>query len=170
MTARLSDIEAHIENVRQLEAVVTAMRGIAAGRAQRSRALLTSIESYAQIAARAIGELMRVTPGFRGTSNLDGKGALIVFCAEGGFCGALNDQALDKLGDAWKNSVVFEIGSRGATVAEERGIRLDWTTAMANQVGAVPEVAERIARALYFGIGSGKFLRAEVIYPRVQRD
>lgn len=36
MAERLADIVAQIQNVRQLEAVVTAMRGIAASRAQKS--------------------------------------------------------------------------------------------------------------------------------------
>ena len=36
MAERLADIVTQIENVRQLDAVVTAMRGIAASRAQKS--------------------------------------------------------------------------------------------------------------------------------------
>ena len=36
MVERLVDIVTQIQNVRQLEAVVTAMRGIAASRAQKS--------------------------------------------------------------------------------------------------------------------------------------
>ena len=36
MAERLTDIVTQIRNVRQLEAVVTAMRGIAASRAQQS--------------------------------------------------------------------------------------------------------------------------------------
>ncbi len=165
MGARLADIVAHIDNVRQLEAVVTAMRGIAAGRTQRSRGLLAGIESYAQIVAHAIGDALRGAPSYQVPKKADGRGALIIFCSEGGFCGALSDRVFDAIGDTWNDSVVFEIGSRGATIAEERGIRLDWTTSMANQIGTVPAVADRIARALYAGIDSGRLLRAEVIYP-----
>jgi hypothetical protein len=40
MAERLADVVAQIQNVRQLEAVVTAMRGIAASRAQQGRSLL----------------------------------------------------------------------------------------------------------------------------------
>ena len=39
---------------------------------------------------------------------------------------------------------------------------------MANQIGAVPEVAERIATALYAGIAAGRFVRADVVYLRPQ--
>ena len=37
MAERLADIVTQIQNMRQLEAVVTAMRGIAASRAQQAR-------------------------------------------------------------------------------------------------------------------------------------
>ena len=46
MAERLADIVTQIQNVRQLAAVVTAMRGIAASRAQKSRSLLAGIEAY----------------------------------------------------------------------------------------------------------------------------
>lgn len=167
MGARLSEIVAHIDNVRQLNGVVTAMRGIAAGRSQQSRALLPGIEAYARVVAHAIGDALHGVAGDHAPREADGRRALIIFCSEGGFCGALSDRVFDAVGEAWKDSRVFEIGSRGAIIAEERGIRLDWSTAMANQIGAVPAVAERIARALYREIDGGGVRRAEVIHPRV---
>lgn len=169
MAARLAEITAHLDNVRQLEAVVTAMRGIAASRAQQSRGLLPGIESHAQIVARAIGEALRLAPrdwDRPAAKPAEGRKALILFCAEGGFCGGLSDRVLDQAANEFEGNTVFEIGTRGATIAEEHGIRLDWTTQMANQIGAVPDVAERVAAALYEGIAAGEFLRAEVIYPR----
>lgn len=169
MTARLSDVVAHIDNVRQLGAVVVAMRGIAASHAQQSRGLLSAIESYSEIVARTIGAALRLAPpdwDVAGHPPARGSTALILFCAEGGFCGDLSDRVLDAVRSELETSVVFEIGTRGATIAEEHGIRLDWTTAMANQIGAVPAVAERVAQALYAGIAAGRFLRADVIYPR----
>lgn len=169
MTVRLTDIVAHIENVRQLDAVVVAMRGIAASHAQQSRGRLPAIESYAAIVARTIGEVLRLAPrdwDMSGAVRADGPGALILFCAEGGFCGGLADRVLDTVRPELETSIVFEVGTRGATIAEEQGIRLDWTTAMPNQIGAVPEVADRVAEAVYAGIADGRFLRADVIYPR----
>jgi F-type H+-transporting ATPase subunit gamma len=169
MTTRLADIAAHIDNVRQLNAVVTAMRGIAASRAQQSRALLKAIESYLAIVARGIGESLLLAPrdwDRPAPAVAGGRKVLILFCAEGGFCGALSDRVLDAVRGELKTCTVFEIGTRGSTIAEERGIKLDWTAAMANQIGAVPSVAERVAAALYAGIAAGDFLAADVVHAR----
>ena len=55
MTERLADIITQIQNVQQLGAVVTAMRGIAASRAQKGRSLLAGIEAYTDVISHAIG-------------------------------------------------------------------------------------------------------------------
>ena len=50
---------------RQLEAVVTAMRGIAASRAQQSRSPLGGIEAYTDVISRTIGRaLSLLSPDF----------------------------------------------------------------------------------------------------------
>ena len=54
---------------RQLEAVVTAMRGIAASRAQQSRSPLGGIEAYTDVISRTIGRaLSLLSPDFATTS------------------------------------------------------------------------------------------------------
>ena len=58
MTERLGDITRRIANVRQLEAVVTAMRGIAASRAQQSRARLPGVRAYTEVIAGAIASAL----------------------------------------------------------------------------------------------------------------
>ena len=62
MAERLADIVAQIQNVRQLGAVVTAMRGIAASRAQNGRSLLAGIDAYSNVVSRAIGEALDWLP------------------------------------------------------------------------------------------------------------
>ena len=62
MAERLADIVTQIQNVRQLEAVVTAMRGIAASRAQKGRSLLAGIEAYTDVISRAIGQALNLLP------------------------------------------------------------------------------------------------------------
>ena len=64
------------------------------------------------------------------------------------------------------HNAVHVVGTRGITKAEERGLTPAWTTASANQLGAVPLVAERIAAALYRGVAAGTYFQAEMIYPR----
>lgn len=63
MAERLADIATQIGNVRQLEQVVTAMRGIA--RPAR-RTLLAGIEAYARVVSDAIGEALSLTRETRG--------------------------------------------------------------------------------------------------------
>jgi hypothetical protein len=55
MTQRPADVVRQIQSVRQLEAVVTAMRGIAASQAQKGRSLLSGIDAYSKVISRAIG-------------------------------------------------------------------------------------------------------------------
>ena len=62
MTERLADIGARIDGIRQLGAVVNAMRGIAAARAQQARSQLIAVDSYAATIAVAIGRAPRVGP------------------------------------------------------------------------------------------------------------
>lgn len=59
MTLRLAEIGARIEGVQQLGAVVNAMRGIAAARAQQARAQVAAVDSYAAMIGAAIGARLR---------------------------------------------------------------------------------------------------------------
>ena len=145
---RLADINAKIDNVEKLEAVVTAIRGIAAARAQEARALLVGVESYARIVAAAIGEALRLPHGEGKRAGPDRRGE-VVFVAEQGFAGAFSDRVLDLVGSDLAGAAVLIVGTRGTAVAAERGIECDWTTAMASQISGVPSVADRVASALY---------------------
>jgi hypothetical protein len=58
MTDRLADISARIDGIRQLGAVVNAMKGIAAARASTARAEIEAIDSYAATIAAAISDAL----------------------------------------------------------------------------------------------------------------
>ena len=62
MTERLADIGARIDGIRQLGAVVNAMRGIAAARAQQARSQLIAVDGYAATIAAAIGRALALVP------------------------------------------------------------------------------------------------------------
>ena len=62
MTERLADIGARIDGIRQLGAVVNAMRGIAAARAQQARSQLVAVDGYAATIAAAIGRALALVP------------------------------------------------------------------------------------------------------------
>jgi F-type H+-transporting ATPase subunit gamma len=65
MTERLADIGARIAGVRQLGAVVNAMRGIAAARVQQARTQLEAVDRYATTIAIAIGRALALIPDAR---------------------------------------------------------------------------------------------------------
>jgi F-type H+-transporting ATPase subunit gamma len=171
MAKQLVDIMARIENVKQLDAVTTAMRGIAAARAQQSKAMLSGISAYTETISRAIGQALGFAPGAGAADlkRLSGR-ALILFCAEQGFVGALNDRILNAAGPEIAGTHLMIVGTRGAGVARERDIIANWTTAMASQIGAVPVVANHVADALYALIAGRTITRAEVLFARVDAE
>ena len=159
MTERSSDIKAHIVATRQLESVVTAMRGVAAVRAREAQSRLDGVRAYAAALGEAIGAalaLMAETPHLRDTANhrpISGH-IILAFCSGRGFVGAFNERILTAAtrlaaGAGKERASVFIVGERGVTLAHERGLRIDWTLPMASRVDDAPSLAERIADALY---------------------
>ncbi|HTW33905.1 MAG TPA: FoF1 ATP synthase subunit gamma [Rhizomicrobium sp.] len=172
MTERLADISARIDNVAQLDAVVTAMRGIAAARAQQSRALLAGIEAYAQTVSRAIGQTLAFldeAPAQSAGGQKQSR-AVILFCAEQGFAGGFSDRVLDTAAAHIAGAHGIVVGTRGAAIAAERGLDVAQTVAMASQIGGVSDVANRIADMLYASIAEGAVTHADVFYPWVDAD
>ena len=168
MTERLADISARIDNVRQLDSVVTAMRGIAASRAQQSRSLLAGIEAYSDAIATAIGEALNFPAASAQPAGEPTDGyALILFCAEQGFAGGLSDRMLEAVAPVEPDTHLIVVGTRGGAIAGERGLAVSGTIAMASQIGAVPEVANLIADTLYARIATGTITRADILYPRL---
>ncbi len=168
MAERLADVSAQIQNIRQLEAVVTAMRGIAASRAQRARSLLGGIDAYSSVVSHAIGQALTLMPADdRSGRRLrrDGMG-LILFCAEQGFAGAFSERVFDAAIADLAHARTLVIGTRGLVLAEERGLAPSWSAAMATHVDAVPSLANDIADALYAQIADGAVSSVEIVVPR----
>lgn len=168
MAERLAEVSAQIQNVRQLEAVVTALRGIAASRAQRAHSLLAGIDAYSAVVSRAIGQALTLLPeDFRRTAEKRRAAiGVILFCAEQGFAGAFSERVLNAAGGDLANATTFLIGTRGLVVARERGLNPSWSTPMVSHVDAVPSLVNNIADALYVQIASGAPSTIEIIAPR----
>lgn len=168
MAERLADIAIQIESVRQLEAVVTAMRGISASRAQSGRALLLGIDAYTRVVSRAIGEALNLSPHDGSSAARDravGRG-LILFCAEQGFVGAFSERVLDQAASDPPGTMLLLVGTRGALLARERGMASEWISPMATSASAVPDLASRLAETLYARIASGGLASVDMIYSR----
>jgi F-type H+-transporting ATPase subunit gamma len=168
MPEHLSEIAVQIQNVRQLAAVVTAMRGIAASRAQKGRALLAGIDAYAVVVSQAIGEALNLLPTTmsRAPAPAQSKRALILFCAEQGFAGAFSERVFAAAGGDLATAVILLVGTRGAAVASERGITPAWSTAMTNRVEGIAAFANRLAEALYGYVAQGVITAADIVFSR----
>lgn len=169
MKERLADITARIEGIRQLDAVVNAMRGIAAARAQQARAQLTAVDSYAQAIAVAIAQAVSLVPSDRhDRGSRSTRPALVLFCAEQGFAGAFSERILDAAHGDFASHELFLVGTRGITVAAERNVLPKWKSAMPSHSLGVPKLADRIADALYIRIATGEIDALDAIFTRWQ--
>jgi F-type H+-transporting ATPase subunit gamma len=168
MAERLADIVTRIRNIQQLEAVVTALRGIAASRAQKGRALLAGIEAYSDVVSRAIGHALRLLPPDGATQPFHRRSrlGLILFCAEQGFAGAFSERVLDRASDDLGGAVNLIIGTRGSVVASERGVKSVWSMPMVTRADAIPSFANRLAEALYGFVASDTVAKIDVLFSR----
>ena len=169
MTERLADITRRIANVRQLDAVVTAMRGIAASRAQQSRVRLPGVQAYTAVVAGAIARALALLPRDAPGADRPGRRAgVILFAAEQGFAGAFSDRMLDAAAPLLTDAALFLLGTRGILLAEERGLPIAWRGGMAPHIDAVPSVAGRVADALYERIAATGLDRVSLVFPTWQ--
>lgn len=167
MTERLADITARIRGVRQLGAVVNAMRGMAAARVQRARAQLAAVDRYSATIAQAIGRALTLLPeAAPPASPGPARFAVVVFCAEQGFAGAFSERVLDAAGADTDGSKLFLIGTRGAVTAAERSIAADWTAPMPSHSAGIPKLADAIAEAIYDAIEKGHIDQLDAVFTR----
>ena len=169
MAERLSDVVTKIQNIRQLGAVVTALRAIAASRAQNGRSLLAGIEAYTEVISLAIGEALNLLPTDDEALPIERENAkrvLILFCAEQGFAGAFSERVFEAAGADLEGATILLVGTRGAAVAAERGIRPGCSTAMISRVESIPSFANELAEVLYGYVAQGLVTRADIFFSR----
>ena len=175
MTDRLAEITARIGGVRQLGAVVNAMRGVAAARAQQARNQLAAVDSYSKTIALAIGRTLAYLPQVDPPQTQRAiRPALVIFCAEQGFAGAFSERVLASVHSDLGTCELFLIGSRGRAAIAEKGIVASWQSAMPPHSPGVPKLADRVVEALYTRIASGEIDALDVVFsrwsPRVGAD
>jgi F-type H+-transporting ATPase subunit gamma len=169
MSGKLSEVEARIGTVHQLEAVITAMRGSAAARSREARGRLNGIRAYAAVIGGAIGEALVLAPESeprRRKGGHDEGHVVIAVCAEQGFAGSFNERVLDAAERHLQcgTTELFIIGSRGAMVAAERGRMAGWSAPMVAHAEEVPLLASRITDALYSRLEKDQVVRVTVIH------
>ncbi|WP_042300694.1 F0F1 ATP synthase subunit gamma [Paraburkholderia kururiensis] len=175
MSGRLGALEAQIGTAQQLQAVVSAMRGIAAARAREAEGRLAGIRSTAATVAAAIGEVLRVEPDRRAAAAPDETGGkarsharhlVIVMGSEQGFVGMFNEPILDAATRALQSGPceLIVTGTRGATTAEERSLSIAWSTPMVTHADDVPGFASNVTDELYRRLEDSLITRVSIIH------
>jgi F-type H+-transporting ATPase subunit gamma len=166
MTDRLAEVSAQLHAVRQVAAVVNAMRGMAGSRAQQARALLPAARAYAKVSCQATAQALRLEEdGAAGATRENRRVPMVVvFGAEQGFAGGFSDRVLEAAAGlpeaAW-----MMVGARTAALAAERGHEIMWKTGLPARGAALPATAATIAEALYEAIARRGVARVEMVVP-----
>jgi F-type H+-transporting ATPase subunit gamma len=170
---RYARLRQRIGSVHDLLEVTAAMRSLAAVRVQQAQDALTAIRQYTAVISEAMGEaLPLLAPGAEvlgaaGDEYDHRHRALLMFASEHGFVGAFNEALVDRASRelAEEHGEFFVVGGRGALVAEERGLSVNWAIAMATHPGQVIEVAQRVAMELYRRFAKGEIGRIDLVFP-----
>lgn len=166
MTERLSDISARIEGIRQLGAVVNAMKGIAAARSHVARNQVATVDAYAATIAAAMVSAMAPNPaGSKDRSPAEPeKNGLLIFCAEQGFAGAFSERVFDAVGTDLIPENLFLIGTRGLSIATARGITPHWSGPLPSHTAGIPKLADKVTAAIYEAVTTNRITRLEVVF------
>lgn len=164
MAEDLASVRARIRGVQQLDAVIGAMRGIAAAHAQQSRALLPGVRAYAAVVSQAIAQALRLVDADARRGAAPGGVGRVVFCAEQGFVGGFAEHVLIQTA-ARGPADIFLVGSRGLLLAASHGIAPVWQSAMATQPAGISALCIRIAEALYEHMATTRIAAVDVVYP-----
>ncbi len=156
MTERLSDVNARIDTTRQISAVVSAMRAIAAARARDARVRLEGVRRYAHAVGEAIGRALPLAPEYAEApmaSSDRGRRVAVVIGAEQGFAGGFSERVLAAIGGPGAD--VLLIGDRALAVAAPLGFHPAWTTAMATHLDQIEGIADRVADEIWSRVAGG---------------
>jgi F-type H+-transporting ATPase subunit gamma len=157
-----------IGNLSELRNIVGAMRALAGMRMQEAQQALPGIQRYAEAITAAVADTLHLmeeptTP--RGQSGQ--RMALVLCAAEHGFVGGFNERLVaEATAELGPEDLLFVLGSRGMTLALERGRKASWAHPMATRCAAAPETIQRLTRELYSSIARGDAGRVDVMFTR----
>lgn len=143
----LSRLKARISSLDELRNLVRALRALAASHLQEAQSALEGIRRYVDIVDEAIAEgAALLPPGGVGKRARAVRDVQIVITSQHGFAGAFNERLLDGAAASRRpGQDLVMVGQRGATLAEERGLKVDHQFPMATHVGGILDTARHIA-------------------------
>ncbi|GAB4365907.1 MAG: F0F1 ATP synthase subunit gamma [Kiloniellaceae bacterium] len=148
----LPRLKARTASLHELRDLFRALRAMAASHVQEAQDALAGIREYVGVVEESIAEaagLLARAPDGLAREVAGDSSALVVVCSEHGFAGAFNERLLDRAAETRQpGQDLLVIGSRGAALAEERGLELAGSFAMATHVGGILGVTRRVADRL----------------------
>lgn len=169
MSERLSDVETRIGTVRQLDSVITAMRGMAAARAHEAREQVAGIRACAAMIGDAIATALMLNDE-NAPSDIarTADRIVIALCSEQGFAGTFNERVLDAvvpLRDmhGLGTCELMVVGDRGAMVAEERHWPIAWSAPAIAHAADAAQLADTLTRELYHRLSDGQLKYAKQV-------
>ncbi len=169
MSNKLSEVQGRISSVHELEAVVSAMRGIAAARSREAQSRIDAIRACANMVGAAIGDALMLDQ--RDETEARPKNAsetevVIILCAEQGFVGTFNEHVVATATQRAPahSTEYFLIGDRGLAVAAENGLTIGWSAPMVAHADEVAALADRIIEALYERLNAGQATRVTLLH------
>lgn len=164
---RLADLQASLHGLAELQAVVAALRSLAAVRVQQANAVLESLRDYTGVIQEALAEAARGLDVASAPSERGGdEGMVVVFGSEHGFVGTFNERLLAAASLECKpKDELLVVGSRAALHAGERKLRVSWSCPVAS-LGSIDQTALRVAEHLSLA-GAGRAAeRLVLVYAR----
>src|SRR5208282_437581 len=168
--AQEREIATRITSLNELLEIVAAIRAMAASQMQQALRSLEAIRGYSGQIREALSEAATLLPpaGAIEAAARPNKSALVVFCAEHGLCGGFNEHPLRAAERATAASdgglALIVVGTRGAQIFRERGLRPDLTLPMATHCAGVTAAARRVAAELYRMFVERRIAGVEVVY------
>lgn len=168
--AQEREISTRIASLGELLEIVSAIRAIAASQMQQAMRSLEAVSAYSEVIAAALADAatLLAPAGVAGSSPGPDGSALVVFCSEHGFCGAFNEHPLRSAQSALAQSrgklALIVVGSRGAQICLERGLRPELALPMATHCASVTATARRVADEVYRILDERRIVRLAVVY------
>jgi len=177
---RLGELQARLASIGELDDIVGAMRALAAVRMRQALDSLRAARAHADTIRTALDAARMLLPARDDAPPPSPERLVVVFCTEHGFAGAINEHLLDRAlaGEAssppsasvtrgaGERRPLVVVGSRGVSLAKERGLDVVASLAAPSHPSGVLEVARRTAIVIAAQLERLHLSRAEVVYGR----
>lgn len=166
---RRSALKARIASIEALLDVVRTMKSLAAVHMQQAEQSVVAARRYAEIVGTAFADALTLVDAAVRTvpSQPAGRRAVLLFCSEHGFVGALNDAVLGAAAEGvGEDDLVFIVGARGAGLAAERGLAIAGQWSMATHAAGVPGLARRISAEALSRAEAAGVAHLDMLHPR----